>query len=127
MAKKKIKRRGKKIIKKKIKSSTKKIKTKRPVSRKAKPKMKSPALKERKLAGKVTHYFTNISVGVIELNRQLKAGDKISIEGSTTKFKQKVSSMQINGKPVNLAEAGKSIGLKVNDRVRQGDKVYIIK
>jgi hypothetical protein len=34
--------------------------------------------------------------------------------------------MQIEHASVKKAEAGKSIGLKVSDRVREGDTVYII-
>jgi putative protease len=80
--------------------------------------------KEKKLIGKITHYFTNISVGVIELSDGLKVGEKISIEGSTTNFEQKIDSMQIHNKPVETAKAGDAIGIKVKDRVREGDNVY---
>ena len=48
-----------------------------------------------KEVGKITHYYTDISVGVIELSGTLKAGDKIRIKGATTDFVQKVESMQI--------------------------------
>jgi len=54
----------------------------------------------------------------------LKAGDKIRIKGATTDFEQKVESMQIEHEKVNEAKAGKSIGLKVKDHVREHDKVY---
>lgn len=79
---------------------------------------------EKKLVGKVTHYFTKIGVAVVELLDTLKTGDKISIEGATTNFEQKVESMQIEHKPVEEAKKGDSIGLKVEDRVREGDLVY---
>ena len=81
---------------------------------------------EKKLVGKISHFFTNISVAVIELEDELKAGDKILIEGATTNLEQDASSMQIDRKPVEKAGAGQSIGLKVKDRVREGDKVYKI-
>ena len=79
---------------------------------------------EKELVGKVTHYFTKIGVAVVELLDTLKTGDKISIEGATTNFEQKVESMQIEHKPVEEAKKGDSIGLKVEDRVREGDLVY---
>ncbi len=82
---------------------------------------------DKKLIGKVTHYFTNIGVAVIELDSELKAGSQISIEGATTNIQQTANSMQINKKPVTLAKKGDSIGLKVIDRVRPGDKVYLLK
>jgi len=80
--------------------------------------------KEKKLVGRVTHFFTNISVAVIELSDVLKSGDKVSIEGATTNIEQKVDSMQIHNKPVKEAKAGDAIGVKVKDRVREGDQVY---
>jgi selenocysteine-specific translation elongation factor len=80
--------------------------------------------KEKKLVGKITHYFTNISVGVIELSDALKVGDKIAIEGATTNLEQKIDSMQIHNKPVKEAKAGDAIGIKVKDRVREGDQVF---
>lgn len=76
--------------------------------------------------GKVTHFFTNISVAVIELKDKIAEGDKIHIKGATTDFMQKIESMQINHKPVKEAGYGQSIGLKVKDRVREGDIVYKI-
>lgn len=81
---------------------------------------------EGKEVGKITHYFTKISVGVIELSKALKAGDKIRIKGATTDFEQDVDSMQIEHKNVGKAKKGESIGLKVAEPVREGDKVYKI-
>lgn len=82
------------------------------------------APEEKKLVGKVSHYFTKIGVGVIELSDELKVGDRISIEGATTNIQQTIDSMQIEHDNVQSAGAGKSIGLKVGDRVREGDLVY---
>lgn len=79
---------------------------------------------EKEKIGDVTHYFTNISVGVIDLSGDLKIGDKISIEGATTDIQQEVESMQIEHEDVEEAGPGDSIGLKVKDRVREGDVVY---
>jgi putative protease len=81
-------------------------------------------MEEGKLIGKVTHYFTRIGVGVIELEDELRVGDRIRIRGTTTDFEQVVESMEIEHERVEVAKAGDSIGLKVIDRVRPGDKVY---
>ena len=81
---------------------------------------------DKKLVGKVTHYYGKIGVAVVELEDELKLGDEISIEGRTTNFRQKVESMQIEHKPIEVARAGDSIGLKVIEKVREGDKVYKI-
>jgi putative protease len=81
---------------------------------------------EKKLVGKISHYFTKIGVAVIELSDKLSVGDEISIEGANTNFKQKVTSMQIEHKEIQKAKKGDSIGMKVDDRVREGDQVYKI-
>jgi putative protease len=81
---------------------------------------------EKILVGKITHYFTNINVAVIELEGEIKLGDKLLFEGATTNFEQPLDSMEIDRKPIETAGKGQSIGLKVKDRVRLGDKVYKI-
>lgn len=80
---------------------------------------------EGQLIGKVTHYFGNIGVAVIELADSLKVGDTIRIVGGeSTDFTQKVESMEIEHQKINEAKAGDSIGLKVKEKVREGYKVY---
>ena len=74
--------------------------------------------------GEVIHYYTNISVAVIDLSDTLKVGDNIVIKGATTEFTQLVKSMQIEHDQVDKAGKGDSIGLKVKDKVRKGDNVY---
>jgi len=74
--------------------------------------------------GQVTHFFTKISVAVIELTAPLTVGDTILVKGPTTDIEQVVESMQIEHKNVQRAEAGQSIGLKVAQRVRERDIVY---
>lgn len=74
--------------------------------------------------GRITHFFSKISVAVIELSKPLKVGDTIVVKGPTTDFEQPVDSMQIEHKEVQKAEAGQSIGLKVLQRARETDLVY---
>ena len=76
--------------------------------------------------GRVTHYFTKIGVAIVELKAPLSVGDRIRIKGANTDFEQMVQSMQIEHKNVQKAEAGQIIGLKVEGRVRERDKVYKI-
>jgi putative protease len=77
-------------------------------------------------AGRITHYFSGISVAVADLEAPLAVGDRILIRGSTTDLEQVVESMQIEHKDVQTAKAGQSIGLKVKDRVRENDIIYKI-
>ncbi len=49
-----------------------------------------------KLIGRITHYFSRLSVCSIELtDSELKVGDTIHISGKHTDFIQTVGSMQI--------------------------------
>ena len=78
------------------------------------------------IIGKVSDFFAHPIVAGIELTAALKVGDKIRIKGHTTDFKMTVDSMQIDNAEVTEAKAGDSIGVKVSDKVRSGDKVYKI-
>lgn len=77
-----------------------------------------------KIIGEVFTYFSKVEVAGIKLSGILKVGDKIRIKGATTDFEITVDSMQIERKEVPEAKAGDSIGIKVPDKVRGGDKVY---
>ena len=78
------------------------------------------------IIGTVSDFFAHPVVAGIELTAALKAGDKIRIKGHTTELEMTVDSMQIDNAQVTEAKAGDSIGVKVSDRVRSGDKVYKI-
>lgn len=77
-----------------------------------------------KEVGVVTHYYSKIGVGIIELSDSLKTGDKIAIKGHSTDLEETLDSMQIDHKDVDEAKKGDVVGIKVSDHVREGDKVY---
>ncbi len=79
-----------------------------------------------KIIGTVSDFFAHPVVAGIELTAVLKVGDKIRIKGHTTDLEMTVDSMQIDNAQVTKAKAGDSIGVKVSDKVRSGDKVYKI-
>ena len=81
---------------------------------------------EGRLIGRITHYFGQISVGIIELSDTLRVGDTIRIKGATTDITQTVDSMQIEHDKVAEAPAGEVVGIKVDDRVRVGDDVFAV-
>ena len=80
--------------------------------------------KKEELVGKITHYFGKIGVAIIEASKEIKVGDTIHIKGSTSDFEQSVDSMQVEHENVEKAKKGDVIGLKVKDKVREGDEVY---
>ena len=81
--------------------------------------------KEGKLIGRITHYFSNIAVAVVNLSSPLKKGDTIRIVGGQeTDFEQKVGSMQIEHEEVKSAKKGDSIGIEVGEKVHEGYRVF---
>jgi GTPase len=76
-----------------------------------------------KLVGRVTHYYSNISVAVVEVNSIMKKGDQIKI-GKSDFFKQSVRSMQFKKERIESARKGKEIGLRVYKKVRVNDRIF---
>ena len=74
--------------------------------------------------GKVSDFFSRPVVAGIDLTGKLKVGEKIHIIGHTTDMELTVASMQIDNVDVTEAKAGDSVGVKLSDRARRGDKVY---
>jgi putative protease len=77
--------------------------------------------------GHVSDYFAKIGVAGIEITSgELKLGDTIHILGHTTDLTLTVESMQIEHEQVETAKAGDSIGIKVHDRCRRGDRILLV-
>ncbi len=80
---------------------------------------------EEKLIGRITHYFSHLSVCAIELtDGELKVGGTIHISGKSTDFTQTVGSMQIEHQNINRAERRKVVAVKVKKKVRKHDQVF---
>ena len=76
------------------------------------------------LIGKVTHYYSHLSVAVIELSAEIRLGDQICFLGHTTDFTQPVESLEVEHHRIEAAGAGQEVALKVWEPVRAGDLVY---
>jgi len=75
--------------------------------------------------GRIAHYFSHIGVAVADItNGKLNIGDSIHIKGHVTDFVQNVESMQVEHQSIETAKSGESVGLKVNEHVRENDVVY---
>lgn len=81
---------------------------------------------DEKQVGKITHYYNNIGVGIVEMAGPLKVGDSVHIKGKATDFEQTVDSIQLEHEPVNEAKKGDVVGIKVKEKVKEGDEVYLI-
>ena len=77
-----------------------------------------------KQIGQVTHYFDHINVAVIQLSEPLHIGDTIHILGHSSDFKQEVTSLQVEHRPIDEARPGDDVALKVIQAVHPSDKVF---
>jgi hypothetical protein len=76
--------------------------------------------------GEVTHFFGKINVAVVELEKELKVGDKVHFLGRHTDFQQEVDSMQVEHEAILVGEAGSEVAVKTTQRVRRGDSVFLL-
>lgn len=132
MKKKKASKAVKKPAKKKVtvKKPAAKAKKKKAAAVKKQPAKKAvsaPAGVSLEEVGIITHYFPKVDAAVVKLTKgKLSVGDKIIIKGHTSDFKEKVGSIQLDHAPIQNAEQGMEIGLKVKSKVREHDVVYKI-
>ena len=88
----------------------------------------SKATEMKVYVGKCMKYFSKIGVAefLIE-NIDLHVGDKILITGTTTgALIQHVYEIRFDLEPVQTATRGQHISIKVNERVRPNDKLYVM-
>lgn len=91
---------------------------------KTKKKVIKKIVKEKKI-GRITHYFDKIKVVAIKLTDVLSVGDTIRIEGGeNTDFKQKIASMQLDGKKIVKGKKKQEVGIKVKEKAREGYTVF---
>ncbi|MEK6757791.1 MAG: U32 family peptidase, partial [Nanoarchaeota archaeon] len=88
----------------------------------------SAATEKKHFVGKVNHYYPKIKVATIKLVSELNVGDKIAIIGKTTGIlDDKIEYMESKKKSVKEAKKTQEIGIKLKERVRKNDEVYVIK
>jgi putative protease len=73
--------------------------------------------------GRVTHYFSHLSVAVLNLDQGLKLGDTIHILGHSTDFTEKVTSMEVDHRMIVAVEPGADVAIKVIEPVHVHDVV----
>ncbi|MCJ7594790.1 MAG: hypothetical protein MUO52_08490 [Desulfobacterales bacterium] len=75
--------------------------------------------------GLIVKFFAKPSVAAIEVTGGgIKKGDLLRYSGHTTDFTEPVASLEIDNQSVEEVKAGQMVGIKVKERVREGDKVY---
>jgi len=81
---------------------------------------------EKQKVGCVTHYYTKIGVGIVKLDNPVKLGDRVHFRGVTTDFEQVIDDMQFDHKVVEEGKRGQEVGIKVKEKVREGDCAYAV-
>ena len=78
--------------------------------------------------GKGRHYYPKVQIGEFEIEAyDLKIGDKILVQGSTTGSREaEVKSMEVNDLPAQEAKKGDILTLPLGFKVRPSDKLYKI-
>ncbi len=75
--------------------------------------------------GVIIKFFAKPGVAAIKVTKgTIKRGDILKYKGHTTDFTEEVRSMEIDNQSVDEAKVGDTIGVKVEERVREKDIVY---
>jgi U32 family peptidase len=74
--------------------------------------------------GTVTHFYTRLSVAVLNLTDEIRLGDEIRIKGHLTDLVMSVASLEVDHRKIESAGIGLEVALKVDGYVRAGDKIY---
>lgn len=76
--------------------------------------------------GKVTHYYDKIGVAIVKFSKSIKKGDTLRFGSEEDGFKQTVESMQLNHAPVSQAKKGDEVGIKIDQKAKEGTEVYLV-
>lgn len=76
------------------------------------------------IIGEVTHYYSKLGVAIVKFNRDVKVGEGVHFKGATTDFEEAIQSMQYDHKDIEVAKKGQEVGIKVSQKVREGDQVF---
>lgn len=88
----------------------------------------SSATKKKVYVAKAIKYFSEIGVAEFEMESQtLHVGDEILITGPTTgALMQTIEEIRVELKPVEKTVKGERFSLKVNEKIRPSDRMYIL-
>jgi hypothetical protein len=81
---------------------------------------------EENLIGEVTHYYSGAHAAIIRFFKPVAIGAKVRFKGATTDFEEVISSMELNHEKITEVKAGEEVGVEVLEKVREGDKVFLV-
>jgi putative protease len=79
---------------------------------------------EEKPIGEITHYYGGIGVAIVKFKKEMEVGEEVRFKGAHTDFTQKIESMQYDHKDIKSAKKGQEVGIKVDEKVHEGDEVF---
>lgn len=79
--------------------------------------------------GEVMHYYAKIGVAALALTERLAVEDVVHFRSPEKReikidFEQKVASMEIEHRQVQVAGPGQSVAIRVKQKVRPRDRIY---
>lgn len=74
--------------------------------------------------GSVTHYYDKIGVAIVKLTKAVKVGVSLRFGTEENGFNQELTSMQLNHKDYPSAKKGDEVGIKVDQKAKEGTPVY---
>lgn len=81
---------------------------------------------EEKPIGKVIHYYNNISVAIVKLEKKLSVGKTVKFVKGDNVFEQTVESMEIKHGKLTEAKPGDEVGIKVDQTAKEGALMYAV-
>ncbi len=89
----------------------------------------SKATTTKVLLGKVSNFYGNINVTEFKVESEgFSVGDKLAFSGNKTGYvEETVSEIRDDTGEIETAKKGIIVSVKINEHVREGDKVYLIK
>ncbi len=80
---------------------------------------------DEKLIGRVSHYYDNIRVAILDLTGNLTVGQGVHFKGAHDDYTQTVDQMQVNHQNVQSAKAGDAVGIRVDQKVHENAQVFV--
>jgi translation elongation factor EF-1alpha len=81
---------------------------------------------DEQLIGKVTHYYDKAMVAIIELSGPLAVGQSIRFKGGKDDIVQEVKQLQFDHQDIQNGATGQQVGVKVDQKVRDTDQVFLV-
>lgn len=76
--------------------------------------------------GRIKHFFSKVNVAEINADVDFETGKEIIVQGQTTYIRQVLDSVEYKGKKVTKVKREQDVGIKLKDKARKNDLIYII-